>query len=276
MLKSALQVLSIFFVISYASPIFIFALIPMAIVYFKVMTLFVASSKQFRKMEKDPRAPIYSLIKECCAGRETIIAFGKEEHTSSLFGTILNRFARCKMIVQWSTRWLCHYIDIMVVLFAALFAVISCRYFCVAPALAGLSLSHAFSMDMLNMFIHALSYLEHYKMSAERLRDYSSIAKEQLSIARAETKEWIEEPTLVIENLSVRYGLPLVLKDISISINSREKVAVVGRTGSGFPTPCMALFRMIEPSSVRILISGKQIDCVELSELRGSLAIIPQ
>ncbi|GMR57469.1 hypothetical protein PMAYCL1PPCAC_27664, partial [Pristionchus mayeri] len=276
MLKSALQVLSIFFVISYASPIFIFALIPMAIVYFKVMTLFVASSKQFRKMEKDSRAPIYSLIKECCAGREMIIAFGKEEHTSSLLGTILNRFARCKMIVQWSTRWLCHYIDIMVFLFAALFAVISCRYFGVAPALAGLSLSHAFSMDMLNMFIHALSYLEHYKMGGERLRDYSSLGKEQLSLEREDRKNWIGEPSIAIENLSVRYGLPLVLKNVSISIAAREKVAVVGRTGSGKSSLTMAIFRVIEPCSGRILISGKDIDSVELNELRSALTIIPQ
>ncbi|GMR57477.1 hypothetical protein PMAYCL1PPCAC_27672 [Pristionchus mayeri] len=159
----------------------------MAMVYFKVMNLFIASSKQFRKMEKDSRALIYSFIKECCAGRDSRFYKGKEEHTSTLLDARLNRFARCKMVVQWSTRWLCHYIDIManlvrkttcelqVVLFAALFAVISCRYFGVAPALAGLSLSYAFSMDMLNMFIHALSYLEHYKMSAQRLRDYSSL-----------------------------------------------------------------------------------------------------
>ncbi|GMR57472.1 hypothetical protein PMAYCL1PPCAC_27668 [Pristionchus mayeri] len=253
----------------------------MAIVYFRVMNLFIASSKQFRKMEKDSRAPIYSFIKECCAGRETIRAFSKEEHTSALLGARLNRFAGCKMIVQWSTRWLCLYIDIManlVVLFAALFAVISCRYFGVAPALAGLSLSYAFSMDMLNMFIHALSYLEHYKMGAERLRDYSRLSKEQLSIERAGTKDWIEEPTIDIENFSVRYGdnLPLVLKYISISIAAREKVAVVGRTGSGKSSLTMALFRMVEPTSGIIFISGKNIDSVELSVLRGALAIIPQ
>ncbi|GMS78807.1 hypothetical protein PENTCL1PPCAC_982, partial [Pristionchus entomophagus] len=281
LLKSALQVISIFFVITYTSTFFIIVLIPLVILYFKILHLFISTSKQFRAMEQNTRAPIYSLIKECCTGRETIRAFAKEDHTTKLLGERLDSFSRAKTIVQLATRWLCHYIDILanlVVLFAALFAVISCRYFGVAPALAGLSLSYAFSMDMLNMFIHALSYIEHYKLGADRIRDYSGLVKEQLSIERTESKEWIEEPTVEIQNLSVRYAddLPLVLKNISISIGAREKVAVVGRTGSGKSSLTMALFRMVEPFSGAISISGKPIDSVVLKDLRNALAIIPQ
>ncbi|KAF8384476.1 hypothetical protein PRIPAC_73618 [Pristionchus pacificus] len=288
-LKAILENASIFFVISYASPLFVMVLIPLMIIYVKIMNLHIATSKQLRAMEQNTRSPYYSFIKECCNGRETIRAFGKEDHTSTLLGTRLDRFARAKMTVQWSTRFLCHNIDIManlldkkkivfqIILFAALFASISCRYFGVAPAMAGLALSYAFNLD-LPLFTHALSYIEHYKAGAERVRDYAGLAKEQLSIDKAEAKDWIEEPKIEMDDLSARYAddLPLVLKNVSISIAPREKVAVVGRTGSGKSSLTMSLFRMVEPSSGSIRIDGKRIDSVELKDLRAGLAIIPQ
>ncbi|GMR57483.1 hypothetical protein PMAYCL1PPCAC_27678, partial [Pristionchus mayeri] len=281
LLKGAMQVMSIFFVLSYTSPLIVCVLIPMVVVFFKAMTPFISTSKQVLKMELQTRTPVHSFIKECYSGRDTIRAFAKEDHTASILGSRMDRFIRCRLAGLWTTRWLCHYTDVManlVVLFAALSAVISCLYFGVAPALAGLSLSYAFSLNMLNTFIHMLSYTAHYKMSAERLRDYSRLKKEQGYNVQTNTMDWIDEPAIEIQNLSVRYAenLPLVLNNLSISIAAREKVAVVGRTGSGKSSLTMALFRMVEPSSGRILISGKPIDSVDLSELRGALAIIPQ
>ncbi|GMT09872.1 hypothetical protein PFISCL1PPCAC_1169, partial [Pristionchus fissidentatus] len=281
LIKCTLQVVSVFFVISYTSPLFILVLIPIVILYVKVLNLFIPCSKQFRAMEQNSRSPIYSYFSESANGIETIRAFQKESFVSSILDTKLDRFSRAKRFVQLSTRWLCQYIDMLanlVVLFAALFAVISCRYLGVAPALAGLSLSYAFSMDMLNMLIHSLSYLEHYKLDIERVQEYSRLDKEQMFISHASGEEWNGEPTVDIENVSLRYAddLPLVLKNISISIGAREKVAVIGRTGSGKSSLTMALFRMVQPIGGRISIYGMNIENIVLKELRSAIAIIPQ
>ncbi|GMT15828.1 hypothetical protein PFISCL1PPCAC_7125, partial [Pristionchus fissidentatus] len=181
LIKSALQVFSVVFVISYTSPPFFIVLIPIVIVYYKILKLFIPCSQKFRVMEQSARSPIYTHFSESANGIETIRAFGKEAFVSSLLDSKIDRFSRARRIVQSSTRWLCSYVNILanlVVLFAAIFAVLSCRYFGIAPALAGLSLSYAYSMD-LPMLIHALSFIEHYKLGVERLRDYSRLAKEQ-------------------------------------------------------------------------------------------------
>ncbi|GMT15829.1 hypothetical protein PFISCL1PPCAC_7126, partial [Pristionchus fissidentatus] len=70
--------------------------------------------------------------------------------------------------------------------------------------------------------------------------------------------------------------LPLVIKNISISIGAREKVAVIGRTGSGKSSLAMALFRLVNPYSGRIIIDGVDAHMIPLCELRAVLAIIPQ
>lgn len=47
-----MQVLSIFFVICYASPLFVIVLIPMVVVYFKVMVSAFSLSNKFYKLPK--------------------------------------------------------------------------------------------------------------------------------------------------------------------------------------------------------------------------------
>lgn len=46
---------------------------------------------------------------------------------------------------------------------------------------------------------------------------------------------WPSEGKLKFENVQMRYreSLPLVLKGISMTIESKERIGIVGRTGSG-------------------------------------------
>ena len=52
--------------------------------------------------------------------------------------------------------------------------------------------------------------------------------------------------SIKVQNLSLRYlpDLPLVLNGISFDIRSKEKVGIVGRTGSGKSLIVQALLRL--------------------------------
>jgi len=93
-----------------------------------------------------------------------------------------------------------------------------------------------------------------------------------------------------------RAHLPLALKDFNLETKSREKVGIVGRTGSGKSSLFQALFRTTEISnnegfggrgressnqtgrneSSYISIDGVNIQKLSLRDLRQHLAIIPQ
>ncbi|RZA11805.1 MAG: ATP-binding cassette domain-containing protein, partial [Proteobacteria bacterium] len=83
---------------------------------------------------------------------------------------------------------------------------------------------------------------------------------------------------IVFENVTVRYAphLPEVLKGCNITIESRSKVGVIGRTGAGKSTLFQTLFRFVVPTQGRITIDGVDTAKVPLETLRRSLAIIPQ
>jgi ATP-binding cassette subfamily C (CFTR/MRP) protein 1 len=81
-----------------------------------------------------------------------------------------------------------------------------------------------------------------------------------------------------VEKLVLRYrpGLPLVLKGVSFEVAPGKKVGLVGRTGSGKSSLLLALFRMVEPVSGRVLLDGVDIGTVGLTHLRSVMSIIPQ
>ncbi|RKO85556.1 P-loop containing nucleoside triphosphate hydrolase protein [Blyttiomyces helicus] len=89
---------------------------------------------------------------------------------------------------------------------------------------------------------------------------------------------WPTSGAIKIEELQMRYApdLPLVLDGISLEIKDKEKIGVVGRTGSGKSSLMQALFRMVEPASGKITISGLDASALGLEDLRSGLAIIPQ
>jgi len=67
-----------------------------------------------------------------------------------------------------------------------------------------------------------------------------------------------------------------VLKNISFTIKSTEKIGIVGRTGSGKSSLLIALLRIVEAFEGQIVIDGIDVSTIGLTDLRAKIAIIPQ
>lgn len=83
---------------------------------------------------------------------------------------------------------------------------------------------------------------------------------------------------IVFDSLTLAYAphLPSVIKSVSFSVLPREKVGIVGRTGSGKSTLGMSFFRLVEASAGSITIDGIDIATIGLADLRSQLTLIPQ
>ncbi|WP_250658269.1 lipid A export permease/ATP-binding protein MsbA [Alkalimarinus coralli] len=80
------------------------------------------------------------------------------------------------------------------------------------------------------------------------------------------------------KNVSFSYAddKPSVLRDISLSVNEGETIALVGPSGSGKSTLANLLPRFYEPSSGSITLDGANINDYQLSSLRDQIALVTQ
>lgn len=82
---------------------------------------------------------------------------------------------------------------------------------------------------------------------------------------------------ICFENVSFRYGnRNLALEDVSFTIESRKKTALVGASGSGKSTVVKLLLKYYEPEHGRIKIGGKDISEVSSKYLRENISLVPQ
>lgn len=66
------------------------------------------------------------------------------------------------------------------------------------------------------------------------------------------------------------------LKDFSLQVNKGEKVAIVGRTGSGKSTIAQLLLRMYDVTDGRLELEGTDIRDLDLGSLREQISYVPQ
>ena len=77
-------------------------------------------------------------------------------------------------------------------------------------------------------------------------------------------------------NVNFSFGKRKILNNVTFTIESGEKVAIVGPTGAGKSTISKLLFRFYDPSSGKIYIDGQCIGEVTQNSLRSNIGVVPQ
>ena len=115
-------------------------------------------------------------------------------------------------------------------------------------------------------------------ISLERVQDFLTIEHEPARTGYGKPPAyWPASGSLHVENLSAKYSAdgPEVLKKVSFSLKSGERMGVVGRTGAGKSTIALALLRAI-PTSGHVVYDGIDVSKLNLDALRSNITIIPQ
>ena len=88
---------------------------------------------------------------------------------------------------------------------------------------------------------------------------------------------WPSEGKVELSQVSMRYrkNLPLVVKNISMTVNAGERIGVVGRTGAGKSSLMNIFFRIMEFDGT-VTIDGINTKDICLDLLRSRLTIITQ
>ncbi|CAH0389150.1 unnamed protein product [Bemisia tabaci] len=281
-LYCVMEVIGVLFIITYATPPFLWCIVPLVILYYILQRFYTATSRQLQRLESISRSPIFSHFSETVAGAQVIRAYGAVNRFIQEYEKRMDANQICFHPTVISIRWLSVRLETignLIIFCAAFFAVLARGS--LSAGLVGLSVSYALQVTgALNWFVRMASSVETDVVAIERVKEYTEIQEE----AKWDVPEtlppakWPQKGNIVFENFKVRYRseLDLVLKGLNFSVNEREKVGIVGRTGAGKSSLTLALFRIIEAAEGAIYIDGIDISTLGLHTLRSRLTVIPQ
>jgi ATP-binding cassette subfamily C (CFTR/MRP) protein 1 len=277
------NIVTTFVIISVASQWFIIALVPIFASYFALQRYYIPAYAELQRIESISRSPIYSDLAEAVAGVATIRAYRAGGHFTSACDAQIFANGAAWVTQRLAAEWLnvrLRFLGTAVSTLAA-FLVISGG---VPAGLAGLTLVYA--LDVTKYMEHGTaqaSEAESKMNSVERMLEYNAEPEEASLLtppvaAAALPQDWPAHGALTVEKLVLRYrpDLPPVLRGISFEVASGQKIGIVGRTGSGKSSLFLALFRMVEPLSGRVLLGGADTASLGLHPLRRAMAMIPQ
>uniref|UniRef100_A0A8C1I9W5 ATP-binding cassette, sub-family C (CFTR/MRP), member 8b n=1 Tax=Cyprinus carpio TaxID=7962 RepID=A0A8C1I9W5_CYPCA len=283
--RSTLLCVSAVGVISYVTPLFLFALLPLAVACYFIQKYFRVASRDLQQLEDSTEMPLLSHYSQTIEGLTTIRAFRHEqrfkkkllEHTdanniSSLFLMAANRWLEVRM----------EYIGAFVVLIAAVASISNALCSQLSAGLVGLGLTYALMVsNYLNWIVRNLADMEVHLGCVKRVSGLIHTQPESydgLMTPAQVPAGWPKYGEIQIKNLSVRYDSSLkpVLRHVSAHIRPGQKVGICGRTGSGKSSFSLALFRMLDTIEGQIVIDGIDIAKLPLQTLRSKFSIILQ
>jgi len=124
------------------------------------------------------------------------------------------------------------------------------------------------------------SLIIQYEQSAKALRTLDEIMA--LPVEREEGKHFVHRPKLAgdVEFRNVSFNYPNVeypaLKQVSFNIKAGERVAMIGRIGSGKTTIEKMLLGLYQPTDGAILLDGVDIKQIDPVDLRLNVGYVPQ
>ncbi|NXJ75494.1 MRP7 protein, partial [Trogon melanurus] len=270
-------------IITYGLPWIGLILLPLAALYFSIQRYYRRTSRELKRLYSVTLSPIYTHFSETLSGLSSIRAMRATQRFELENQLHLEQNQRCLFASLTATQWLdirLQMIGVAVITAIAGIAIIQHQKQLGNPGLVGLALSYALSVtNLLSGLISSFTMTETMMVSVERTEEYTTdIPMEPQDKLVQVAADWPSQGLVEFQQviLAYRAGLPNALDGVTFTIYPGEKVGIVGRTGSGKSTLFLALFRMLELKSGRILLDGVDSRMVGLEELRSRLAIIPQ
>lgn len=241
------------------------------------------SSRVYRILRKE-LGHLNAKLNETLQGMSIIQAMNQEKRFLEEFGHINERYYQAALSnIKLDSFLMRPAVDIIYTLaFAAVLSYFGVQSLTVASDIGVL---YAFInyldrfFEPVNTMMMRLSQLQQSVIAAERvfeLLDDESIGAKVKEIEEF-TKPKINQGKIEFRNVSFSYdGVTEVLKNISLTVEPGQTVALVGHTGSGKSTIANLLLRFYPISKGEILMDGISLEDYSESELRKKIGLVAQ
>ncbi|MDX1352104.1 MAG: type I secretion system permease/ATPase [Thiomicrorhabdus sp.] len=222
-----------------------------------------------------------STLYEGIANIETIKSFNIENKTQANWEKatifITHNAAKLRLLsasITQSAQWIQHIVGISVIILGV--------YLIIKGDISqgALIASYMLSARAMTPVSHTAGLLSQYHYAATAYEALDNIMAQESE--RPFNQNWFSPPTVKgeIEFKNVCFKYPqneqLVLDNVSFKVNPGEKIAILGRNGSGKSSIQKLILGLYHPESGSVLVDGVDLRQFEPSILRSHIGYIPQ
>lgn len=248
--------------------------------FYLLKIVYSETSRSVKRVEAITKSPMLSHLTASINGLSTVRAFQAEEMLIDEFDNFQDNHSAAWFLYLGSSKCFGLWLDIICILFigVAVFSLLLFRDSIHGGDLGLVITQYLGLMGSLQWGMRQWTELENNMTSVERILEYTKLEKEpERKDPQNLPEKWPEHGRIEFQNVCLRYSEtePFVLKGLNFSVEPKQKIGIVGRTGAGKSSTITALFQLY-PLEGTVIIDGVDTTQIPLDMLRSKISIIPQ
>nr|WP_246569673.1 ABC transporter ATP-binding protein [Lentibacillus saliphilus] len=253
--------------------------VPLLIAF--ILWVLKKASRLFNNVQKHVDS-VNRVMQENLSGMRLVKAFLRRDHEQ-------NRFIEANTDLALSTRKAFRFVEasMPILLFVMNLSLVFILWYGNKQTLAGTTnvgdvvaiVNYALRVAMaISMFTFIILAFSRMKASSERLSDVLTVEVNPIDEEETQMPAAIKNGAISFKNVSFMYPNTdnYVLDHVTFSVEPKEKLAIIGSTGSGKTSLFQLLPRLYDAETGNILFDDEPIESFTLSGLRRSIGYVPQ
>ncbi|KAF4816934.1 ABC transporter FUM19 [Colletotrichum siamense] len=254
-----------------------------------VQRFYLRTSRQLRLLDLEAKGPLYSHFIDTLKGLATVRALGFIPTDISVNNRLLDTSQRPAYQLALIQRWLALVLRLIVAAIAILVVTLSTQLRANSGYTGATLVTIMRLSDTLTMLASSFTSVETSIGAVARIKTFHETVKPETGPEEDTIPEesWPQKGAVEIKGISASYGNPedpksmdeLAIRDLDLTINAGETVAVCGRTGSGKSSLVLLLLRLLNPlpdSDGDITIDSLPASKIDRDVLRRRIIAVSQ
>jgi ATP-binding cassette subfamily B protein len=253
---------------------------------FMMIAIFYVSTVINKKTEKvqSQQSKLSTMVQETMSGIRVLKAFGREKYYTEVFTKESDDYKKKQLDLVKADSLFMPVIAILVGLSTILTVYIGSNKVIAGGITYGVIIQFVFYVNQLTWPFASVGWVTSLVQKAEasqaRVNEFLATEPEIVAFDKIESDAESTNIEGVIEFKNVNFTYPdsgvEALHNVSFTIQKGERVAIIGKTGSGKSTIAQLMLRMFDPNTGSISIDGLDIKKQNLYSLRKAIGYVPQ
>ncbi|KAJ5628297.1 hypothetical protein N7490_010525 [Penicillium lividum] len=261
----------------------------LAILLYALQKFYLRTSRQLRLLDLEAKSPLYTHFLDVVRGITTLRAFGFIREDIQKNACLLTTSQRPSYLLLMIQEWLNVVLDIIVTLLAVGITTFAVRLHS-NTAFTGAALYSLLSFgENLAGIVLFWTKLETSLGAIARLKTFNNTVKPEDRDGEDihAPEDWPQRGVVELKGVFAKYDTKdnndaaesFALRNIQLTIDTGEKIAICGRTGSGKSSLVALLLKLLDPTTAtaeNIVIDDLPLHRLNRSELRQRIIALPQ